>query len=367
MLNAYSGKFSDRYPVAPEFWYFFPAKVLGVNMVEFEREIPLWQALHTTFKKYGTEGWGAVFPSRVNPDVDKRNSLVKISDTQYREITVHKYQGKELQTSRLFDVNEPSWLEEHLAKSGEELSDCMDMLLNHENEVDFNSANSAWACVGEDYLLEMWMGTPFFDFIGELMGFEQAVLYFLNEDEKKLEEYRDRYIAYQKEFIGNVCRNTDYESFVIGCSYSCNSLIGPNMWRQWDKPYIKEMAGEIHKYGKLLHIHFHGRSIETAADFAEIGIDCVCPFERGPGGDVNGPEGLREVRRLLDGKVTMNGNIHTVDTLIKGTPEDVRREVRQIREAFNGSPRLIIGSGDQVGRETSEENILAMIDEAKRG
>jgi uroporphyrinogen-III decarboxylase len=191
-------------------------------------------------------------------------------------------------------------------------------------------------------------------------------MYFITEEEEILEAYRERFIAYQKQFIRKVCENTPYESFVIGCSYSCNSLLGPNMWRQWDKPYIRAMADEIHKHGKLLHIHFHGRSIETVADFAEIGIDCVCPFERGPGGDVDGMEGLREVRRLLDDKVTMNGNVHTVETLIRGKPEDVRREVRQIKEVFSGSSRLIIGTGDQVGLETPEENILAMIDEAKR-
>jgi hypothetical protein len=52
--------------------------------------------------------------------------------------------------------------------------------------------------------------------------------------------------------------------------------------------------------------------------------------------------------------------------LIRGTPQDVRREVREIREAFAGSNRCIIGTGDQVGRETPDENLAAMIDEAQR-
>ena len=63
--------------------------------------------------------------------------------------------------------------------------------------------------------------------------------------------------------------------------------------------------------------------------------------------------------------ITFNGNVHTVQTLIRGTPEDARREVREIKEAFRGSRRLIIGTGDQVGAETPDENIAAMIEEAK--
>jgi hypothetical protein len=366
MLNAYRGVFSDRRPVAPEFWYLFPAKVLGVSMVEFEREVPFWQALQTTFKKYGTEGWGAAFPEVTHPDADILTRFQKISDTRYRESASRRYKGKVFDTAKIFDLQEPSWVESHLVKDLSDLPDCVDMLLNSGNVLDFGLASNAHAGVGEDFLLEMWMGNPFFDFIGEMVGFEKAVLYFTSEEEEILEAYRERYIEYQTRFIREACEKTPFESFAMGCSYSCNSLLGPSLWRKWDKPYIKAISDEIHRHGKLLHVHFHGRAMEAVADFAEIGIDCVCPFERGPGGDVDGLEGLREVRRLLDDKVTMNGNVHTVETLIRGRPEDARREVRQIREAFSGSARLIIGTGDQVGRETPEENIHAMIDEAKR-
>jgi uroporphyrinogen-III decarboxylase len=106
--------------------------------------------------------------------------------------------------------------------------------------------------------------------------------------------------------------------------------------------------------------------MDTVADFAEIGVDCVCPFERPPGGDVVGLEGLRKVAQRLQGRTTMNGNVHTVETLIRGRPADARREVREILEAFRGNPRVIIGTGDQVGRETPEENLHAMIEEATR-
>ena len=36
MLNAYRGTPSDRFPVAPEFWYFYPARLLGVDETAVE-------------------------------------------------------------------------------------------------------------------------------------------------------------------------------------------------------------------------------------------------------------------------------------------------------------------------------------------
>jgi len=39
---------------------------------------------------------------------------------------------------------------------------------------------------------------------------------------------------------------------------------------------------------------------------------------------------------------------------------------QRMLDAFGGSPRVIVGTGDQVGRETPEANLHAMVAEAKR-
>ena len=364
MLNAYRGVFSDRWAVAPEFWYYYPARVLGVSMVEFQREVPFWQALQTTFKKYGTEGWGAAFPDIHSSETSREIEFKKIATDKYRETTETYYRGKSYRSSQIYSLGDPSWVEQYPAKDEHDLAEWIEIALSPLNEYNFAGINRAHAAVGEDYLLEFWTGTPFFDFLAGFMGFENTLYYFMAEDEEKLLAYRRRYTDYQLDFIRQAVEKSPYEAYVIGCSYSCNSLIGPRLWRKWDKPYIQAVADELHRLGKLLHIHFHGRSRQTLADFTEMGIDCVCPFERPPGGDILGLDGLREVRAKLDGRVTMNGNVHTVETLIRGQVEDVRREVREIKLAFDGSPRLIIGTGDQVGKETPEENIFAMVEEA---
>lgn len=366
MLNAYKGIFSDRYPVAPEFWYYYPAKVLGVNMVQFEREMVFWKALGETFKKYGTDGWGIAFGSVSNAEIDVTSSFERISETQYR-FRSRRVIGKKVFTSAsIYDEYEPSWTIEYPVKKLEDIKDFIDASLSDRVSFDFTNANIAHKQVGESYLLEYCLGSTFFDFIAGWAGFENAVMFFTSEDEYVLLDYQKRLIEFQTELIRKARMETEYESFFLGCSYSCNSLIGPVMWRKWDKPVIESACRELHKHGKFLHAHFHGKSMETAENFAEIGIDCVCPFERPPGGDVEGLNGLKKLRGLLADKVTMNGNVHTVETLIRGTPDDVRREVEEIAEAFKGSARVIFGTGDQVGRETSEENIYAMVEAVKK-
>lgn len=365
MLNAYRGIFSDRYPVAPEFWYYYPARVLGVDMIRFLREVPLWQALQTTFKKYGTEGWGITWADIHNPLIAETSSFDRISATQYRQTNTTRIDGRQFTYAQVYDTEEPCWTVEYPVKDPADLPIWIDASLSPKITLDFASARKAVAAVGDDYLLECCAAWPFFDWMSGLMGFEKTLMYFMSEDPAVLEAYQKRYIEFQVECVRNACTHPEFEAFFIGCSYSCPSLIGPRLWRQWDKPVITAVVREIHRHGRLVHMHFHGKCMETVADLAETGVDCVCPFERPPGGDIATLEDLKKVRNLLGATTTMNGNVHTVETLIRGTPESVRAEVRQIKQAYAGCPRLIIGTGDQVGRETPEENILAMIDEGK--
>ena len=368
MLNAYRGLPVDTPPVAPEFWYYYPAKILGVDMITFQQEIPFWKALQMTFTKYGVEGWGAAFAEVNNPDVTTRTSTENIREGRFRKTYSTRFRRQEFIRRVVLDRQEPSSTESFPLEEADlsKLDTYVDMKLSEKNEYDLTGAIEAHRCVDEDYLLEFYLGAPFFDFFGNAMGFQRAVLLFLSSNDVLLESYLERYIACQKELVRSVCRKSEFESFAVGCSSSCNSLIGPKMWRRWDRPYIEAVTDEVHRQGKLIHLHFHGKSRETLRDFAEIGIDCVCPFERPPGGDIDSIEGLEYVRHELAERVTMNGNIHTVETLIRGKPGDVRREVGEIKAAFAGSRRFIIGTGDQVGRETPEENIRAMIDEARK-
>lgn len=367
MLNAYRGLPVDTVPVAPEFWYYYPAKLLGVDMIEFSRDVPFHQALKHTFETFQCEGWGVTFPGMPNPDLEGSSSERWVSADRLECHSEIRTPAGTLTSASVQDRHEPGWGLEHPLKDfARDLKAYEIMSLPPPELMQVEGMIDAWQEVGESYLLEAWLGVPFFDFYGSgREGGMAQTIYDLIEHEAELEELRQKHLAHMVEKTRLLCERTPFESFVIGCSWSCNSLEGPLLWRRWDKPVIAAVAEECHRHGRLLHIHFHGKCLESVAEFAEIGIDCVCPFERPPGGDVEGLEGLQEVARLLDGKVTMNGNIHTVETLIRGTPEDARREVREVCEAFAGTNRVIVGTGDQVGRETPEENLWAMIEEAR--
>ena len=363
MLNAYRGLPGDGVAVAPELWYYYPAKLMGLDMVEFSR-VPFHLALKRAFAEVGCEGWGikSVWPPAADAETDTRERW--LDDERLERHRVTRTPLGVIESREVLSRTEPAWSTERPVKDVDrDLPAYLAAHLGDPEGVDTRPLVQAWEEVGEAYLLEGLLGVPFFDFVamGLQGGFAEAIPLFL-EEEERLEPARERHLDWMVRLARTLCRKTPLESFYIGCSWSCNSLLGPVLWRRWDKPAIAAVARELHRHGRLLHMHFHGKSRECLGDFVEAGVDCVCPFERPPGGDIDGREGLEEVARALSGRVTMNGNIHTVETLIRGGPADVRREAGEVLEAFAGNPRVILGTGDQVGRETPAENLAAMVE-----
>ena len=60
-------------------------------------------------------------------------------------------------------------------------------MLSDEVEYNVSGMNEIWQKVGGSYLCEVWTGTPFFDFIEGIAGFEEAVNFFADEDEDVLQ------------------------------------------------------------------------------------------------------------------------------------------------------------------------------------
>ena len=361
MLAAYRGEYPDTVPVAPEFWYYIPAKVLGLNMIDFAR-VPFWQALQTTFRHYGTEGWGSAFVGVPCPDVERSSITSDGGDGRLLTHSTSKTPFGTLTSASMEDPHEPGWAMERPIKVFErDWPAYKAASMGLVEQTDWSGVQHALDAVGEDYLLEIWAGMPFFDYIatGREGGLEQGI-FDLIEHEEFFEALHEEYLDYIRRLVRAAFHNTTAESVAVGCSWSCVSLISPTMWRRWDLPVIRAAAEEAHAMGKLLHIHFHGKSLDVLDDLATCGADCICPFERPPGGDVTD---LAAVRHMLADRVTVNGNVHTVETLIRGTTADVRREVAEIFEQWGPDKRrLILGTGDQVGGDTPEENIYAMID-----
>ena len=90
-------------------------------------------------------------------------------------------------------------------------------------------------------------------------------------------------------------------------------------------------------------------------------LTVIDPLEIPPMGDCV----LSELKEKYGGKIVLKGNLHTTETMLRGSAEDVAAASREaIDDAAKGGG-FILSTGDQCGRDTPDENIEAMIETAR--
>ena len=93
----------------------------------------------------------------------------------------------------------------------------------------------------------------------------------------------------------------------------------------------------------------------------EDGVDILNPIQmRAEGMD------LPSLARQFGGTITFHGGVDTQHTLPFGTPDDVREQVRSYRALTRDTGGYLLCSSQDLIEDISDENILAMYEEALR-
>ncbi|HUU68223.1 MAG TPA: uroporphyrinogen decarboxylase family protein [Planctomycetota bacterium] len=139
--------------------------------------------------------------------------------------------------------------------------------------------------------------------------------------------------------------------------------ISPDFFRTWIRDDTRRIFQQWRTDGRFILWHSCGR----IRKFVELGFynelkpDVFETMSEPPVGDL---PSLRWARERLDPAVATKGNI-PLNVLLEGTPDDVRREVRRVREQTVGW-RHIVGLSDDVLKGTPVENARAFADEARK-
>jgi len=136
----------------------------------------------------------------------------------------------------------------------------------------------------------------------------------------------------------------------------------PAIFRELALPTLKKVAAICKNAGVPSQIHCCGPEYELVRIAAEeTDIDSINPLEIPPMGDCD----LGRAKREFGDKISLMGNLHTTEVMLRGSAEDVRRASRKaIDDAAEGGG-FILSTGDQCGRDTPDENIYAMIETAR--
>ena len=136
-------------------------------------------------------------------------------------------------------------------------------------------------------------------------------------------------------------------------------VMNPADWRQFIKPLLKEIYNLAHENNRIVFHHSCGNNREIIPDLIEIGLDILHPIQ---------PEAMDifALKKEFGKDLTFCGGLRTQDLLPRGTPEEIKKEVRMLKEKMGKGGGYILEPGITIQADVPEENIIAMIDEARK-
>jgi uroporphyrinogen decarboxylase len=135
-------------------------------------------------------------------------------------------------------------------------------------------------------------------------------------------------------------------------------LISPAAWRRFIKPRLIEIYALAKKHGRTVFHHTCGNVYPIIGDMIDSGLDILHPIQ---------PEAMDILRlkKEFGRHLTFCGGLRTQDLLPRGTPDEVRQEVRRLKMEMGKGGGYILEPGITIQADVPIENIVAMIEEAR--
>jgi uroporphyrinogen decarboxylase len=151
------------------------------------------------------------------------------------------------------------------------------------------------------------------------------------------------------------------DMFFMGDDFGTQSglLVGPDMWRQFFAPHLREFCEAAHAHDLKVMLHSCGAISGIMGEVAECGVDVINPVQPGAAGME--PAGLKE--RFGD-RLCFHGAIDVQHTLPEGSPEDVRAEVRARFADLGAGGGYVSAPSHNFQPDVPTANILALYEAA---
>ncbi len=134
-------------------------------------------------------------------------------------------------------------------------------------------------------------------------------------------------------------------------------LISPRMYREFCYEALCGRVRDVKALGKQVLMHNCGANRPLMDMFVAAGIECYQSLQTNADMDV--------AELLRDYPMAFWGGIAT-ETLIAGSPEDVRANVHDVMERARDYPGFILGPSHSIAKGARYDNFMALLDEFAR-
>lgn len=365
-LKAMTSGIPDRVPVVPDISNYIPAKRTGLPYFDiyFNNAYPLWLSYLDTVDHYGFDAWIAscYYPGYLPPDdkVEVKTTVEVMADMDGRiRRTRYRTPDGDMETQEIGLRADPPTLHVKMMRSVEEDWKKFQWINRPPLDIDRKGmAEVKTQCHQRGHAFGVSMAYPGFQwwFVFTQGGIEELSLLAMEQPELLDRWYEQDMLVRRRELQLILSCQPDY--VLLGGSGTI-TLASPNLARKYALPGIAELCKQAKDASVPTMLHSCGKSRALVKMLAEeTSLNCVNPLEHQAMGDVD----LAEVKQAHGRQLSLMGNLHTTEVMLRGTPELVRQRARQaIADAGTGGG-FLLSSGDQCGRDTPEENFAALLE-----
>jgi len=137
-------------------------------------------------------------------------------------------------------------------------------------------------------------------------------------------------------------------------AFNTNTIMSPQQFREYLKPYYIEIVDYVHSTGHKIFKHTDGDHSKITADLVEVGFDGLHPIQ---------PQCLDigQIKQEIGQKICLMGNIDCMQTLVSKNPAEVEEEVKLTIEIAAPGGGYILSSSNTIHPGVKAENYIAMV------
>jgi uroporphyrinogen decarboxylase len=387
MLTAFRNEEEpDMVPVSPDMSNMIPAKLTGKPFwdIYLYNNPPLWQAYIEAVKRFKFDGWQyagqlgtveSIKGSRIIGDSDSlvyvpgdskgevKFRTVIVDQTSYA-ITTRTYlttpKGT-LWSETIYYRDNPPWNRRKFIKDLEKEFDYVQYFFPDPSKLPGDAYWEMANALGDLGTTGLAVILPGFQSLFEFIdgGLEEICRLYLSKRHlikefcKIIEEYAIAYVERGLQF--------QPEHIMLGAS-GLLTLQSPSVFRELSLNAIKKITRMAKEADVPSHLHSCGREryiVEVAA--TETDLSSIEPLEPPPHGDCD----LAEIKEKFGKRLALKGNLDTRKFLF-ATPKEIEAMAKWCIDVAAPGGGFVLSTGDQLGRDTPEENIYALIKTARR-
>jgi uroporphyrinogen decarboxylase len=215
------------------------------------------------------------------------------------------------------------------------------------NTGDFYRASGFWTC--------------FYHNVMDLFGME---MYLVNmyENPELVHAVTDRVCEYYFEANERFYEQAgdEIDGFFFGNDFGTQRdlICGPEQFDEFVMPWFKKFTDQAHAHGYQVILHSCGSIHRVIERLIAANVDCLHPLQaKAANMDAD------TLARDFKGRIAFMGGIDTQDLLVHGTPEEIKADVRRVKELLG--PGLIVSpSHEALLPNVPPQNVQAMAEAA---